>query len=406
MKLLHTSDWHLGRTLYSKKERQEEHLAFLSWLLHTIKENSIDLLIVAGDVFDTASPSSSSQKLYYDFLLNVVKSGCKNVLIVGGNHDSPSFLNAPKVLLAALNVCVIGNVSENIEDEVILIEDIDEQPLAIVCAVPFLRERDISRFTEGEAYSDRSKRIAENIRKHYEKVAELAENKRKSISRNLPIIATGHLSVAGGITIQDDGVRETFIGNIECVGSDIFPSIFDYVALGHYHIPSVISETVRYCGSPIPMGFGEVNQKKSVNIVDFNENKPKITTLEIPVFQKLESIKGDKTFIANRLEELKNTDSSVWVEVVYEGNDLFSDFSAWIYEKTAGTKVEIIKYQNKQYFSEVLTSADSLQSLEELDKFEVFDKLLEKHSITNEQRDELQGSYREITMLTESIFLK
>ena len=406
MKLLHTSDWHLGRTLYSKKERQEEHLAFLSWLLYTIKENSIDLLIVAGDVFDTASPSSSSQKLYYDFLLNVVKSGCKNVLIVGGNHDSPSFLNAPKVLLAALNVCVIGNVSENIEDEVILIEDIDEQPLAIVCAVPFLRERDISRFTEGEAYSDRSKRIAENIRKHYEKIAEFAENKRKSIDSNIPIIATGHLSVAGGLTIQDDGVRETYIGNIECVCSDIFPPIFDYVALGHYHIPSVISETVRYCGSPIPMGFGEVNQKKSVNIVDFSENKPKITTLEIPVFQKLESIKGDKTFIANRLEELKNTDSSVWVEVVYEGNDLFSDFSAWIYEKTAGTKVEIIKYQNKQYFSEVLTTADSLQSLEELDKFEVFDKLLEKHSITNEQRDELQGSYREITMLTESIFLK
>jgi len=396
MRILHTSDWHLGRILYSKKDRQEEHLAFLSWILYTIQKNAIDLLLVAGDIFDSASPNSSSQKLYYDFLLKVLNSGCKNVIIIGGNHDSPGFLNAPKDILAALNVRVIGNVSENIENEIVFIENVDGDPLAIVCAVPFLRERDMSRFTEGENYSDRSKRIAENIRNHYEKVAKNAENKRKSLNKSIPIIATGHLSVAGGITTQDDGVRETYIGNIECVGSDIFPPIFDYVALGHYHIPSVISKNVRYCGSPIPMGFGEANQKKSVVIVDFNENKPTITTFEIPIFQKLESIRGDKTFINNRLEELIKTDVSVWVEIVYEGTDVFSDFSNWINEMTANTKIEVIRHYCKQYFNEVLTHADSIQSLEELDKFEVFDKLLEKNSILDEQREELKNSYREI----------
>jgi len=397
MKLLHTSDWHLGRTLYSKKERQEEHFAFLNWLLYTIKEKSIDLLLVVGDVFDTASPSSSSQKLYYDFLLKVLKSGCQNVIIVGGNHDSPSFLNAPKDILAALNICVIGNVSENIENEIILIEDKDKMPLAIVCAVPFLREREIVRFTEEETYSDRSKRIAENIRKHYRKIAEIAEVKRKNTGRNLPVIATGHLSVAGGITIPDDGVRETYIGNIECVDSEIFMPIFDYVALGHYHTPSVVNETVRYCGSPIPMGFGEANQKKSVAIADFNEGKAKITTLEIPTFQKLESIRGCKTFINNRLKDLIKTNTSVWVEIVYEGSDVFSDFSAWIYEMTDKTKVEIIRHQNKQYLNEILTHDDSMQSLDELNKFEVFDKLLEKNGISDEQWKELRGLYQEIT---------
>ena len=397
MNLLHTSDWHLGRTLYSKKNRQEEHVAFLKWLLTAIQENAVDLLLVAGDVFDTASPGSSSQKMYYDFLLKVRNSGCQNVIVIGGNHDSPSFLNAPKDILAALNVCVIGNASENIEDEIVVVTDQKENSIAIVCAAPFLRERDINRFTETETYSDRSKRIAENIRKHYEKLAETAENKRKSINRKIPVIATGHLSVAGGKTTSDDGVRETYIGNIECVGSEIFSPIFDYVALGHYHIPSVISETVRYCGSPIPMGFGEANQKKSVYMVHFNEDKPNITTLEIPVFQKLESIRGNKSFIGNRLTELKKSDCSVWVEIIYEGAEVFPDFMAWANEMIVNTKIEIIKLQNRQYLSEVLTRDDSAQSLDELDKFEVFDKLLEKNNISDEQKEELKQSYREIT---------
>ena len=167
MKILHTSDWHLGRTLYSKKERQEEHKAFLEWLLKTIKENSIDLLLIAGDIFDTASPSTTSQGMYYDFLVKVKTAGCENVIVVGGNHDSPSFLNAPKDILAALNVAVIGNATENIEDEILVVKDNNGNPTIIVCGVPFLRERDISRFAEGENYSDRSKRINENIKKHY-----------------------------------------------------------------------------------------------------------------------------------------------------------------------------------------------------------------------------------------------
>ena len=396
MKLLHTSDWHLGRTLYSKKERQDEHSAFLKWLLETIKEHSIDLLIVAGDIFDNASPGSSSQKMYYDFLINVHYSGCQNVVIIGGNHDSPSFLNAPKDILATLNVCVIGNSSENIEDEVIVVEDNEKNQVAIICAVPFLRERDISRFTEGETYSDRSKRIAENIKKHYEKVAEIAVIKRNSIDKKIPIIATGHLSVAGGKTTEDDGVRETYIGNIECVGNEIFSPLFDYVALGHYHISSVISETVRYCGSPIPMGFGEANQKKNVYIVDFKNDKPNISTIEIPVFQKLESIRGDKSFINNRLSELKKSITSIWVEIIYDGNEVFPDFTTWVNEQIVNSNIEIIKLQNRQYLSEVLTQNENLQSLEELNKFEVFDKLLEKNSISDDQKEELKNTYREI----------
>ncbi len=395
MKILHTSDWHLGRTLYSKKERQDEHSAFLNWLLTTIKENAIDVLLIAGDVFDTASPSSSSQKMYYDFLVQVRNSECKNVVVVGGNHDSPSFLNAPRDILAALNVSVIGNATENIEDEIISIEDGDKNPVMIVCAVPFLRERDISRFAEKENYADRSKRINESIKKHYETIAKLAEKRKKDSKKNLPIVAMGHLSVVGGKRNEDDGVRETYIGNVEAISSDIFPETFDYVALGHYHIPSVIKNHIRYCGSPIPMGFGEAGQKKCVYIIDFKDEKT-IETIEIPNFQRLESIVGDKEFIAERLTELRKENISVWVEIIYKGEAIFPDFSAWINEQTANTNIEVLKLQNRQYLNNVLTTDDTINSLEELNVFDVFDTLLAKSTLPEAQKNELKATYKEV----------
>lgn len=395
MKILHTSDWHLGKILYSKKERHEEHSAFLEWLLKTIEENNIDLILIAGDIFDTTSPNSTSQKMYYDFLIKVRNAGCKNVIVVGGNHDSPSFLNAPKYILSVLNISVIGNATEKIEDEIIIVKDNEELPLIIVCAVPFLRERDISRFAEGEKYSNLSRRINENIKKHYEEIAVLAETKRNEIGKNIPIVAIGHLSVAGGKRKEDDGVRETYIGNIEEVSSNIFPDIFEYVALGHYHIPSVIKEHIRYCGSPIPLGFGEVGQTKCVYVINLN-NKKSIETIEIPVFQKLESIVGDKDFITNQLIELKKADISTWVQIIYDGNEIFPNLRLWAEEQVADSKIEILKLQNRKYLTEVLTQYDTKGSLEELNEYDVFDKLLDKNNISIAQKDELKESYKEI----------
>ncbi|PKP22061.1 MAG: exonuclease sbcCD subunit D [Bacteroidetes bacterium HGW-Bacteroidetes-19] len=395
MRILHTSDWHLGRTLYSKKERQEEHKAFLDWLLTTIQEEKIDLLLIAGDLFDTAAPSSSSQKIYYDFLIRVRNSGCKHVVIVGGNHDSPSFLNAPKEILSALNVTVIGNVGTQIEDEIVVVRNENGTPLLIVCAVPFLRERDISRFAEGENYADRSKRINKNIKKHYEEIAILAQKKRDELGFKIPIVATGHLSVTGGKRNEDDGVRETYIGNIETISSDIFPETFDYVALGHYHIACKIKENIRYCGSPIPMGFGEAKQKKLVYIVDFT-NEMNIESIEIPIFQKLESIVGDKNYMTSRIAELKKNGSSVWIEMIYEGDNIFPDFTSWAYELTANSSIEILKIQNRLFLTDGLSLEDTSASLNELDVYKVFDTLLEKNSISEASREELKSSYQEI----------
>ena len=127
MRLLHTSDWHIGRTLYGRK-RYEEFESFLTWLAETIQQNEIEALLVAGDVFDTSAPSNRAQELYYRFLCRVAASSCRHVVVVAGNHDSPSFLNAPKELLKALNVHVVGSSTEFSEDEVLVLRNEQDAP--------------------------------------------------------------------------------------------------------------------------------------------------------------------------------------------------------------------------------------------------------------------------------------
>jgi hypothetical protein len=143
------------------------------------------------------------------------------------------------------------------------------------------------------------------------------------------------------------------------------------------------------------MGFGEAKQKKSVYILDIQDSI-NIETKEIPIFQKLESIIGDKELITKRLDELIALDQSVWVEMIYKGGDVFPDFTAWAYEQTADSNIEILKIQNRQYLNEGLTMEDTAVSLDELDVFKVFDTLLEKNGISEASQEELKASYQEI----------
>ena len=151
MRLLHTSDWHLGKRLFDK-ERYDVFENFLTWLLSTIRKERVDTLIVAGDIFDTAVPTNKSLRLYYDFLSQLTSSECRHVVIVSGNHDSPTLLEAPKGILENFGVHVIGG-AESPEDEVIELKDKAGNLEGVVCAVPFLRERDILRLKDDSTLS-------------------------------------------------------------------------------------------------------------------------------------------------------------------------------------------------------------------------------------------------------------
>ena len=395
MKVLHTADWHIGRTLYGRK-RYEEFEAFLTWLADTIQGNKIVTLLVAGDVFDTSVPSNRAQELYYRFLCRVAASSCRHIVVVAGNHDSPSFLNAPKELLRALDIHVIGSASEAPEDEVLVLRDEQNAPELIVCAVPYLRDRDIRVVEAGESVEDKERKLIEGICNHYAAVAALAEQKRKELGADIPIVAMGHLFTAGGQTVDGDGVRELYVGSLAHVTAEIFPACFNYVALGHLHVPQKVngSETIRYSGSPLPIGFGEAKQQKSVCQVEFHRTVASVQLIDIPVFQKLECVKGDWDGISSRILELSATGSQAWLEVIYEGDEVIGNLREHLEAAITGTQMEILRVKNNRIIDRVLRQIYEQETLDDLNVTDVFERCLTVHKVPEDQWPELLRAYQ------------
>lgn len=395
MRILHTADWHIGKTLYRQK-RYEEFDAFLSWLAETIHQQEVDVLLVAGDVFDTSAPSNLAQQLYYRFLCKVAASPCRHVIVTAGNHDSPSFLNAPKELLQALNIHVIGSITENHADEVFLLRDEKGAPELIVCAVPYLRDSDIRSSEPGESIEDKERKLVEGIRSHYHSVCTLAEQMRKDLLSEIPIVAMGHLFTAGGQTVDGDGVRDLYVGSLAHVTSVIFPTCIDYLALGHLHVPQRVngSETMRYCGSPIPMGFGEAKQNKSVCLVDFEQPTPNVSLIKVPLFQALERIQGSWDEIVAAIGELA-TKGRAWLEIIYEGNALTGDLSEPLKAAIAGTELEVLRVKNLQMMDHALSRIREDETLDDLSVHDVFARCLTLHDVPIEQHPELLQAYQE-----------
>ena len=396
MKILHTSDWHIGRSLYGRK-RYDEFSAFLDWLAEFIQAESVDALLVAGDIFDTSTPSNRAQELYYRFLCKVSASCCRHIVVIAGNHDSPSFLNAPKELLKALNVHVIGSITENPEDEVIALAGSSGIPEAIVCAVPYLRDRDIRIVEAGESIEDKNTKLIDGLQRHYAEVCKVAEEKQREYG-NIPVIGMGHLFTAGGKTVDGDGVRELYVGSLAHVDKDVFPACIDYLALGHLHVPQKIgaSEYMRYSGSPIPMGYGEAYHEKSVVIVEFSNNpQSKITLHQVPCFQAMERISGEIDEITKKIHELKSKGSDAWLEIEYTGTEIAGNLRELIDEAVADTTMEILRIKNKRVVERVISRTCEDETLDDLNVNDVFIRCLNTCEVPEDDRPALIQSYKE-----------
>jgi exonuclease SbcD len=399
MKFLHTSDWHIGRSLYGRK-RYDEFSAFLDWLAGFIEARGMDALLVAGDIFDTGTPSNRAQELYYKFLRRVSASCCHHVVIIAGNHDSPSFLNAPKEILKALQVHVVGAFTGDPEDEILVLKGPSGDSEAVVCAVPYLRDRDIRVAEAGESLEDKNMRLIQGIKTHYAEIAGLAEEKRKACG-DIPVVALGHLFAAGGKTLEGDGVRELYVGSLARVGKEVFPPAFDYVALGHLHLAQTVGgdPRIRYSGSPIPMGFGEAGREKKVIRVEFQGRVPEISDDPIPCFQVLERISGDMEKILGRLFELKALGSRAWLEIEYTGLDLVPDLRLRMEEAVAGTGMEISRIRNRQVMDRILQKKEAEEELDNLSVTDVFERLLDAHGVDPGKRPALVLAHQEILTL-------
>ena len=397
MNILHTSDWHLGRSLFSQK-RYDEFAAFLGWLIETIENQQVDILLVSGDIFDTSTPSNKAQQLYYEFLYKVSISCCKTVVIIGGNHDSPSFLQAPSALLHVLNVQVIGSKREKPEEEV-LIAEADGKPMAIICAVPYLRDKDIRYAEAGETIDDKNRKLLEGIKEHYKTVCSIAKKRQRELGNHLPIIAMGHLFTQGGRIVEGDGVSELYIGSLAQVDSSVFPEFLDYVALGHLHVPQCVGEkdTIRYSGSPIPMGFGEAKQQKQVVLLHFDKTLS-IEPLPIPSFQHLESIKGTMEHITSRILQLKEKGESAYIEIEYTAPEMVTNLSEQCEELVKDSNLTILRIRNRQFIQRVMASMQVQETLEDLNPEEVFTRCLDTFAVTEGERQPLREAYHEILL--------
>lgn len=395
MRLLHTSDWHLGRMLHGEL-RHEEHAGFLAWLIETIEKQAVDVLLVAGDVFDTTTPSNRAQQLYYRFLHQLSCGSCRHVVITAGNHDSPSFLEAPKDLLRAMNVHVVGLAREPAE-EVLVLRDGQGHPELVVCAVPYLRDGDIRTVEAAESIAEKEHKRAAGIRAHYQEVAALAQDTCRALGADVPLVAMGHLFTAGGHTIEGDGVRELYVGALGHVPATIFDARFDYVALGHLHVPQLVGSrsVIRYSGSPLLMGFGEAGQQKSVCLVTFQSPTPTVEELPVPMFRRLERIKGTWHAIAERLEALRSTDEPVWLEVVHDGDEVIADLAERL-EPLCTPDLRMLSCVDLRKRRAILGQPPEIERLEELDEQEVFERCLEEKAIPPPQRGALREVYTEI----------
>lgn len=397
MKILHTSDWHLGRSLYGR-QRYEEFSLFLNWLCDTIIEEDIEALLISGDIFDTTTPGNRAQELYYNFLFRVSSSPCRHIVITSGNHDSPSFLSAPKDILKFMNVSVVTSTND-IKDEVIVLKGKNGVSEAVICAIPYLRDRDIRLVEPGESMDDKSLKLVEAIKTHYCEVCDYGLSIK---DQNIPIIAMGHLFATGGKTMDGDGVRELYVGSLAHIGADLFPDYLDYVALGHLHVPQKIggNDNIRYSGSPIPMGFGEANQDKIVLVVEFNQAKTVVRELSVPRFQDLIRVVGNRDQILNRVKELKESGSNAWLEIEFKGDGIVGNLQADLYNIIEGSSLEVRIIKNSFMSKKVLENRDEIQDLDELSVQEVFKRCLDIYNIDEEERPLLNSLYNEIVSAT------
>lgn len=402
MKILHTSDWHLGRTIYSRK-RYNEFNAFLNWLVETIQNNAIEILLIAGDIFDTSTPSNKSQELYYQFLCKVANSACRHIVVIGGNHDSPSFLDAPKDILRALNVYVVGAKTDEPAEEVLVLKDRQDNPEALICAVPYLRDKDLRTAEAGETVDDKNTKLIQGLKTHYANVCAVAENLQQKFQKNspdlnVPIIGMGHLFAAGGQTIDGDGVRELYVGSLAHVSASIFPSSIDYLALGHLHISQRVGqhEHIRYSGSPIPMGFGEAKQQKKVIQIEFENGLRTIEEILVPCFQPLARLTGNLEKILTEIQALKDQESNAWLEIEYTGHELVGNLREIMDQNVKGSLMEILRIKNKRVMDRVINQMHEDETLDDLNEHDVFERCLDVNDVPTDERMEMMTIYNEI----------
>ncbi len=398
MKILHTADWHIGKVLH-KHSLVPELEMFLDWLLHYIESENIDVLLVSGDIFDIANPAVKDRGVYYQFLSRLIGSNTQ-VVITGGNHDSVGLIDAPQEILKHIKISVVGGAKKELKDELIEIYNEDGNIDLVVAAVPFLRDKDLRNLNSDLEFENRTEALRHGISQHYKALSDLCSE----LYPNIPALAMGHLYAKGVSTSESE--RDIHIGNAAAVESDIFPDRFGYVALGHIHRPQIIggNPRIRYSGSPIALSFSEKEDQKCVLVTELKDGQftnPEVVS--VPKKRQLRKITGSFDEVKDKLEAYDpdfELESFVEIEVNEEefSAALLSEVEQLIAEYTQSDKFSILK--SKTTFQNGAIDTSDLfergESIEDLKPIDVFEKLLENESLSDDKNSMITDAFIEL----------
>ena len=389
MRIIHTSDWHLGQNFYSKS-RAAEHSAFLDWLLTSAQAHEVDAIIVAGDIFDTGSPPSYARELYNRFVVQLQQTGCQ-LVVLAGNHDSVATLNESRDILAFLKTTVVASAGH----APFILPQRDGTPGAIFCPVPFLRPRELVTSQAGHSGGEKQQLLLNAISDYYQQQYEAACALRGD--RPLPIVASGHLTTVGAS--KSDAVRDIYIGTLEAFPASHFPPV-DYVALGHIHRAQKIggSDHIRYSGSPIALSFDETGKSKSVNLVTFSDGHPaEVLPLTVPVTQPLAVLKGDFSSISEQLTQWRDAPQEpvVWLDIEITSDEYLHDIQRKIQAQTEDLPVEVLLVRRSRAQRERILAGERRETLSELQVEEVFERRLAQETLEEAQQLRLTQLFNE-----------
>ncbi len=372
MRLFHTSDWHLGQNLHGQ-ERDFEHACFLTWLLARLAERQPDVLLIAGDIFDTVNPPVKAQERLYDFIVQAhERQPLLTIVMIAGNHDSGSRIELPAPLMRRLRTPALGRVmwlddgTLDAERLLLPLPDANGDIRAWCLALPFLRPAEVTGAALGDDY-------LRGIGRVHELLIEAANRKRQP---GQALIAVSHAHMAGG-SVSEDSERSLIIGNAEALPASLFGPSITYVALGHLHKPQRVNgeERIRYSGSPIPLSFSEIGYQHQ--ILEINCDGEQLTSVETCLIPRAVNLQRlGPAPLAELLLQLKelpdidllaDPDRQPWLEVRVRLDEPQPDLRNQIETALQGKAVRLVRI-GAEYAGKGSDSADDEQALIELDQ--------------------------------------
>lgn len=340
MKIIHTSDWHLGQNFF-EYDRREDHSSMIDQLADLIKTEEPDALVVAGDIYDIATPNTSVQRELAEYIVKLHDLRPEMVIVcISGNHDSASRHEIYQTPWEALNVHMAGKIDMTVlENNIIQVKD-----KGWIVAVPYTNER----YLDDDFLSS-----LENAVKEF-------------TGETLPIVYVGHAAISGRDFSGHQTQNEKYIGGIEATGIEQIGEVYDYVALGHIHKAQTFDNgRARYCGSPLPVSFDEVKRgyEHGFSVVEIEAHgcAPSIRTCEVTCMHPLVNIPSDGFAPwEDAMKELKrfpaDTDAYLRLNILLKGNEMLPyDKDAQII-KALGGKIARLATINPT--REVVESAD------------------------------------------------